>query len=175
MSCNLTCNSGLPCNVQGDNDRVRFAVALTQQRLDWVPSFKLAHYKYFRIRWASFKCPLPNEFVLFIYINSLGEGKQDWRLSATASSHYPTPTGWTTTAANIASPYTVCMPIEHNTKVSFDYTSDVYGWIPLPKGVNLNKFVIYGYPELETPGTAPPGFITSTNPVLMELEFSCSI
>ena len=64
------------------------------------------------------------------------------------------------------------MPIEHNIKVSFDYTSDVYGWIPLPEGVNLNKFVIYGYPELQTPGTAPPGFITPANPVLMELEFS---
>ena len=156
----------LCCKVQGDNPRVRFVIGMTEQRTDWCPSFKLAHYKYFRVRWASFKCPLPNDFVLFININSLGEGKQDERLLAT---------GMTTTSSTVASTYTVSMPIEHNVKVSFDYTADLYGWIPLPEGVNLKKFVIFGYPELTTPGTAPAGFITPGNPVTMELEFTCDI
>ena len=166
MSCNLTCNSGLPCRVQGDNDRVRFVVGMTEQRLDWCPSFKLAHYKYFRVRWLSFKSVLPGYFVLFININSLGEGKQDRQLLAT---------GMTTTSSNLNSTYTVSMPIEQNIKTSFDYTADNYGWIPLPDSVNLKKFVIYGYPELVTAGDAPPGFITGTNIVTMELEFACEI
>ncbi len=166
MSCNLTCNSGLPCRVQGDNDRVRFVVGMTEQRLDWCPSFKLAHYKYFRVRWLSFKSVLPGYFVLFININSLGEGKQDRQLLAT---------GMTTTSSNLNSTYTVSMPIESGIKTSFDYTADNYGWIPLPESVNLKKFVIYGYPELVTAGDAPPGFITGTNIVTMELEFACEI
>ena len=166
MSCNLTCNSGLPCRVQGDNDRVRFVVGMTIQRLDWCPSFKLAHYKYFRVRWSSFKSILPNPNVLFININSLGEGKQDNQLLTT---------GMTTTSSTVASTYTVSMPIEMNVKTSFDYTADSYGWIPLPDSVNLKKFTIFGYPELTTAGDAPPGFITPANPLVAELEFSCSI
>ena len=166
MSCNLTCNSGLPCRVQGDNDRVRFVVGLTQQRLDWCPSFKLAHYKYFRVRWLSFKSVLPNDFVIFININSLGEGKQDRLLIAT---------GMTTTSTDLNSTYTVSMPIEQNIKTSFDYTADTFGWIPLPDSVNLKKFVIFGYPELTMAGGAPAGFITPANPVTMELEFACEI
>ena len=166
MSCNLTCNSGLPCRVQGDNDRVRFVLILPQQRLDWAPSFKLAHYKYFRVRWASFKSPLPTFSVLFININSLGEGQQDKRLLST---------GVTTTSSNLNSTYTVSMPIQHNVTTSFDYTADSYGWIPLPEGVNLKKFTIYGHPELSTPGDAPAGFITFTNVVSLELEFACEI
>ena len=145
---------------------MRFVVGMTEQRLDWCPSFKLAHYKYFRVRWLSFKSVLPGYFVLFININSLGEGKQDRQLLAT---------GMTTTSSNLNSTYTVSMPIEHNVRTSFDYTADSYGWIPLPEGVNLKKFTIYGHPELSTPGDAPAGFITFTNVVSLELEFACEI
>ena len=162
MSCNLTCNSGLPCRVQGDNDRVRFVVGLTIQRLDWCPSFKLAHYKYFRVRWVSFKSSLPFN-VLFININALGEGKQDNFLNTSAN---------TTTSSTVASAYTVSMPIEQNIKTSFDYTADNYGWIPLPNSVNLKKFTMFGYCEGTTAGDAPANFITPANPVVMELEFS---
>eukprot|EP00663_Eupelagonemidae_sp_cell21sb_P004097 gene4097-biopygen753 len=152
--------------MQGDNPRVRFVIGMTEQRTDWCPSFKLAHYNYFRIRWASFKCPLPSQFVCFININSLGEGKQDERLL---------PTAMTTTTSTVASTYTASLPIEQNVKVSFDYTSDIYGWIPLPEGVNLKKFTIFAYPELSTAGAAPPGFVTASNPLTMELEFTCDI
>ncbi len=165
MSCNLTCDSGLPCRVQGDNDRVRFVVGMTIQRLDWCPSFKLAHYKYFRVRWASFKSSLPFN-VLFININALGEGKQDNFLNTSAS---------TTTSSTVASAYTVSMPIESGIKTSFDYTGDNFGWIPLPNSVNLKKFTILGYCEATIAGSAPPNFITPANPVFMELEFACEI
>ena len=162
MSYNLTCNSGLPCRVQGDNDRVRFVVGMTIQRLDWCPSFKLAHYKYFRVRWVSFKSSLSFN-VLFININALGEGKQDNFLNTSAN---------TTTSSTVASAYTVSMPIESGIKTSFDYTGDNYGWIPLPNSVNLKKFTMFGYCEGTTAGDAPANFITPANPVVMELEFS---
>ena len=165
MSCNLTCNSGLPCNVQGDNDRVRFVVGLTEQRLDWCPSFKLAHYNYFRVRWLSFKSVLPFN-VLFINVNALGEGKQDNFLNPNAN---------TTTTSTIASTYTVSMPIEANVKTSFDFTSDTNGWIPLPKSVNLKRLTFFGYCEATIAGNAPAGFITAGNPVTAELEFACKI
>ena len=154
------------CKIQGDSSRVRFVISMTDQRLDWCPSFKLAHYKYFRVRWLSFKTVLSVPNVLFININSLGEGKQDNQLLTS---------GMTTTSSTVASPYTVSMPIEAGIKTSFDYTGDVYGWIPLPNSVNLKKFTIFGYPELTTAGDAPPGFITPANPLVAELEFSCSI
>ena len=156
----------LCCKVQGDSPRVRFVISMIDQRLDWCPSFKLAHYKYFRVRWLSFKTVLAAPNVLFININSLGEGKQDNQLLTT---------GMTTTSSTVASPYTVSMPIQHNVTTSFDYTADSYGWIPLPEGVNLKKFTIYGHPELSTPGDAPAGFITFTNVVSLELEFACEI
>ena len=162
----LTCNSGLPCRVQGDNDRVRFVISMTDQRLDWCPSFKLAHYKYFRVRWLSFKIALATPNVLFININSLGEGKQDNQLLTA---------GMTTTSSTVASPYTVSMPIEAGIKTSFDYTADSYGWIPLPNSVNLKKFTMFGYCEGTTAGDAPLNFITLANPVAMELEFACEI
>lgn len=153
------------CKMQGDNPRVRFVVEMTEQRLDWCPSFKLAQYKYFRVRWASFKSLLPLN-VLFINVNALGEGKQDNFLNTTAN---------TTTSSTVASTYTVSMPIEQNVKTSFDYTADLYGWTPLPESVNLKKLTFFGYCEATIAGSAPGGFITPANPISIELEFTCDI
>eukprot|EP00663_Eupelagonemidae_sp_cell21sb_P009970 gene9970-biopygen2215 len=96
-------------------------------------------------------------------VPSLGDGKQDELLLPTAN---------TTSSSNVASIYTVSMPIEQNVKVSFDYTSDPYGWIPLPANVNLKRLTFFAYPELHTAGAAPAGFVTSFHPITIEVELA---
>ena len=128
----MSCPRSLPCNMQSDNDVVRFTVVMDNTSLNYSPTFKMAHYRYFRVKWLSFQCPLAGQDVLHLGVNSLGEGKQD--ITYTSTNRYA--------SANV---YTISMPLQEGERVALDSSADPWSWIPLPEGVNLKNIQFYAW------------------------------
>ena len=151
--------------MQGDNpERISFVIKMTSDNIQYHPaSIKMSHYRRFRVKWASFRCPLAGYSVLFITMNSMGNGRQNATMTVHASADQ----------SNSYSIYTMSMPIEHDERIGYSSESDPYGWIDLPVGVNLRNLTFQAFPEGSYSGNAPAGFVTSANPVTFEMEFSC--
>ena len=157
------CPRSLPCSMQADNDVIRFVVTMDKPSISYSPTFKMAHFRYFRVKWLSFTCPVANLDCIFLTVNSLGEGKQDKVYTLT----------------NIYAPsaiYTISMPVQENQRVALDSSADPWSWIPLPEGVNLKNLQFQVFGNGITPGD--PGMnavVNVTNQVSFELEWRCSL
>jgi len=157
-------NSALPpCRTQGDNETVCFVVKMIDQKLDYGPTWKMGHYRWFRIRWCAFTSQEPTAHVLFLYCNSMGTGKtnKQWAGNYGALGDYDE--------------YSFSMPIEHNTKIAYNTESDKWRWMPMPDSANLRNMTFYAYPDGKHAGGAPSNFVTEDNPVFFEIEMRCSL
>lgn len=152
-----------PCSAQGDAASVAFVVKMEDQVLDYGPTWKMGHYRWFRIRWCAFNSPLPTPKALFLYCNSMGTGK--------------TNTSWAGTLGELGKyqEYSFSMPINHLVDVAYNVESDPWRWMPMPESANLRNMKFYAFPDGANAGSAPVGFITRSNPLLFEIEMRCSL
>jgi hypothetical protein len=180
-------NSALPpCRTQGDNETVCFVVRMNDQKLDYGPTWKMGHYRWFRIRWCSFKCPpqlLPPPQapqVLFLYCNSMGTGKTNklWAGTLGTPWSFGVQKPWGLqfeSKGGTYNEYTFSMPIEPSVKIAYNVDSDKWRWMPMPDSANLRNMTFYAFPDGYDAGNAPPGFITAEYPVTFEIEMRCSL
>ncbi len=159
----MSCPRTLPCQNQADNDAIRFVVLMDAPTVNYAPSFKMAHYRWFRVKWLSFQSPVSDFDALFLAVNSLGEGKQDTIF--TSNNRYVP-----------SSIYTISMPIKEGERVALDSSADPWSWIPLPEGVNLRNLQFQAFVNGLLPGSDKmANVVTPTNKVSFELEFRCSL
>ena len=157
-------NSGsMPCRTQGDLERLSFTVKMESTDVQYHSTFKMAHYKYARIKWLSFKNLTPGTHILHLYVNSLGDGRCDLTQNTNAST------------VGTPMPYFFSTPIEDNKLVAYSSGSDPWRWVTLPTDANLRNIQFYIFSEGETAGALLTTFVTPANPCCFELEFACSI
>jgi hypothetical protein len=137
---------------------------MEDHQLQYAPSWKLSHYKWFRIRWCSFKSTLATTNVLFLYCNGLGTGKTNLRWYGPHNDDYQQYTQ-----------YSFSMPVVPNQVVAYNVESDPWRWMEVPEGANLKNMTWYVFPDGSTAGRDIPGFIGPNNPCCFEIEFRCAI
>ena len=146
---------------------VSIVIRMTNQKLQYVPQFKMGDFRYYRIKWLSFQNNLSaNLRVLFLSVNDFGHGFQTSNWLDTAPSAAPVvPTAVTPQT------YSFSMPLEFNARINYDSGSDVYRWVELPINPNLRNFTFYAWVDQFPKGAAPPTLISPTEVLTFEIEF----